>query len=257
MFCWCTRRVISRMRTGASRLDRSFLCTHKKLISTRCWWLRDRARTLAPSTQRTREQSRGTRWHCPARNALFVNLNVGWDGADERHQLARRRHAHSRVPRLEPARRLERPMRRAYAALMPNGGVSQTLISVPQDAWQRARTIVRSRPSSQSGTWHPHPPRSCATGARTALSAGAPQQMSAPCAGSGSATAWPGAGSWGWQAPCLGIVIDVDFGPFKAGRQLVRRLPNLRGRPVRLNGPLGLVRVVCHIGRGAHSRSCR
>merc|ERR550532_845334 len=29
-----TRRVISLMRTGARRLDRSRLCTHKKLIST-------------------------------------------------------------------------------------------------------------------------------------------------------------------------------------------------------------------------------
>lgn len=33
-FCWCTRRVISRINTGATRFDRNFLCTHKKLIST-------------------------------------------------------------------------------------------------------------------------------------------------------------------------------------------------------------------------------
>jgi hypothetical protein len=33
-----TRRVISRMRTGASRWLRSFLCTQRKLISTSSWF---------------------------------------------------------------------------------------------------------------------------------------------------------------------------------------------------------------------------
>ena len=31
--CVFTLRVSSLIRTGASRLDRSFLCTHKKLVS--------------------------------------------------------------------------------------------------------------------------------------------------------------------------------------------------------------------------------
>ena len=32
--CWCTRLVISLIKTGATRFERSFLCTHRKLIST-------------------------------------------------------------------------------------------------------------------------------------------------------------------------------------------------------------------------------
>ena len=35
----CTRRVISRINTGATRFDRSFLWTQRKLISTMCFFL--------------------------------------------------------------------------------------------------------------------------------------------------------------------------------------------------------------------------
>ena len=44
--CWCTRLVISLIKTGATRFERSFLCTHRKLISTIFFVLKKREKNI-------------------------------------------------------------------------------------------------------------------------------------------------------------------------------------------------------------------
>ena len=44
MFSWLTLLVISLINTGATRFERSFLCTHRKLISTISCWLQVKER---------------------------------------------------------------------------------------------------------------------------------------------------------------------------------------------------------------------
>lgn len=128
MPCKLTLLVISLIRTGATRLERSFLWTQRKLISTIFFSLEQKKRKkkdfkqnildnfscLNSPTTHSDKNGRCDRNIDIHSGQDFISLhivdaNVGWNGADESHKLLVGVHPHTTMPLWQPAWRSQRP----------------------------------------------------------------------------------------------------------------------------------------------------
>lgn len=100
--------VATGIRTGATLLDRSFLWTHKKLISTMWTNLKKPISTLS-SYPKTNNQMRIVLNISP--DLLIMDRDASWNCINESYQLSILCHSDSTMPLKFPAWRLQRPER--------------------------------------------------------------------------------------------------------------------------------------------------